>query len=162
MTQDDRQQTRFDQFNMNEGEDTEKQESDQRTPSLVKRSPLSLPDSGKKVGSLCWDSAREWNAYYSGRNQADNLFEMYNSYPISISLLGKLQHFECERVLIGVRDDEDYGHGTVYEFELEEYIPKNSPVYEWERGDDVDTQVCPDKDTDACHIFPELGSELFR
>lgn len=136
----------------------------ERPPSVQKRKQIVLPETSRPVGSLVWDDARGWNAYLSSRTEADNYFRIHNAYPISVSLLGRLQHYEVERVLIAVRDDSDYGHGTVYEFDLSAYYPENAPVYEWERddADDVDKQTCPDKDDDAYRVWSELGSDLFH
>jgi hypothetical protein len=136
-------------------------DSGERPPSVRKRKPVSLPKTNRQVGTLVWDHSREWNAYMSPRDEEENLFHKYNAYPISTPLLGRLQSYEVERVLIPVRDDTDYGHGTVYEFDLSAYYPENSPTYEWDRDGDVDVQVCPDKDDDSRYVWRELGSDLF-
>lgn len=136
-------------------------EQTQRPPSVQKRRAIKHPFEDNQVGSLVWDHSREWNAYLSKRDEADNLFHKYNAYPISTRLLGKLQHYKVRRVLIAVRDDTDHGRGTVYEFELETYLPEQSPTFEWERDTHVDEQVCPDKDKQAVHVWPELGRDLY-
>jgi hypothetical protein len=135
-----------------------------RPPNVTKRKAILLPETKRQVGSLVWDAEREWNAYLSSRTEEQNYFRIHNAYPISVSLLGRLQHYEVERVLIAVRDDEDYGHGTVYEFDLSAYLPENSPTYVWERDEDAqdDEQACPDKDDDSAYIWPTLGSDLFK
>lgn len=138
-------------------------ENDERRPPRIRpRKDITLPEREKTVGKLVWDRERRHNAYLSSRTEEANLFRKYNAYPISTSVLGKLQYYEVERVLIMVRDDSDYGAGTVYEFEVDAYLPANSPTYEWDRGDHTDEQVCPDKDEDAYHIWTELGSDLYH
>lgn len=133
-----------------------------RPPSVTKRKPVLLPETTRQVGSLVWDHNRRWNAYLSTRSHTQNRLRIHNAYPISLPLVARLQAFEVERVLIPVRDDEDYGHGTVYEFDLSAYLPENSPVYEWDKDDGVDKQTCPHKDEDSVHIWPSLGSDLFE
>lgn len=135
--------------------------AEQRSPSIVKRKPVNHPHKNHQIGNIVYDKARAWNAYLSPRTVETNLFNKHNAFPISTKLLGPLQYYEVERVLIPVRDDIKYGHGTVYEFDLTAYLPENSPVYEWDRGDYVDEQVCPDKDEDSRHVWVELGSDLF-
>jgi hypothetical protein len=162
MAQDEPTPATLDAFTDDEDESDE-DPREQRSPSIVKRKPIKHPYASFQVGNLVWDHAREWNAYMSPRSEEDNLFRKFNSYGISTKLLGKLQSYEVERVLIPVRDDTTYGHGTVYEFELEAYYPDNAPTFDLERDSgENDTNVCPDKDEDSRHIWIELGSDLFH
>jgi len=163
MAQDDHNPATLDAFASTDENEDEEDPREQRSPSIVKRKPIKHPYESFHVGNIVWDHAREWNAYLSPRSYEDNLFRKYNAFGISTKLLGKLQSYDVERVLIAVRDDEDHGHGTVYEFKLNAYLPENAPTFDLERdGGENDTNVCPDKDKDSRHIWIELGSDLFH
>lgn len=137
-------------------------------PELRKVNTVRNPtDTREKPGSTVLvqnrgDDGEEVRAYYSTRNEEENLFRMFNSYPISEAILERLDREEAERVYIVA--DEDDGV-NVYEFTLEQYLSSENR-YVWERyvdGEEVeDPQRCPDRD-EAVHIFRDVhGGDLFR
>lgn len=102
-------------------------------------------------------------AYYSTRDEEENLFRMFDSYPISESILDRLEREGAERVYIAA-DEEDADGVNVYEFTLEQYL-STSNRYVWERyveGEEVeDPQRCPSRD-DALHTFENVhGGDLW-
>jgi hypothetical protein len=110
------------------------------------------------------DDEEEIRAYYSTRDEEENLFHMFDSYPISESILDRLDREGAERVYIAA-DEEGADGVNVYEFTLEQYL-STSNRYVWERyveGEEVeDPQKCPSRD-DALHVFENVhGSDLFR
>lgn len=139
-------------------------------PRLRKVSTVRNPtDNREKPGSTVLvenrgDEDEELRAYYSTRDEEENLFHMFDSYPISESILDRLEREGAERVYIAA-DEEDADGVTVYEYTLEQYL-STSNRYVWERyveGREVeDPQKCPSRD-DALHVFEGVyGGDLFR
>lgn len=137
-------------------------------PELSKVNTVRNPtDSREKPGSTVLVHNRGTDgepvrAYYSTRDEEENLFRMYDSYPISESILDRLEREGAERVYIVASED---GETNVYEFTLEQYL-STSNRYVWERyveGREVeDPQKCPPRDS-AVHVFEDVhGSDLFR
>lgn len=133
-------------------------------PEIRKKREVKHPYKSHAIGNLVWVYNRGEGGvegYYTPRNEDPNLFRRFDSYPITTSIIGKLQYYEVERILVLERETR-----TIYEYRIEDYL--NAPVYEWEHTDEngdvvrVDEQFCPARD-DALHTWEDVSPrDLFR
>jgi len=148
--------------------DGERPEPVERPHIKVQETVRNPTDKSEKVGKTVRvlnrgdDKPLGTRGYFSTRVEADNLFEIYDSYPISESILDRLREEGVSRVLIAA-DEAGRDGRVVYEFTLEQYL-SSSNRYVWERtvrGNEVeDPQRCPPRE-EAIHVWevsdlPEL------
>lgn len=138
-----------------EDEDDEEEDPPADPPVVRRRRSIGHPYKDHAIGTVVWVYNRGdggLNGYLTPRNREPgppsrmnpsgkrNLFEKFDSYPITTSVLGKLQYYEVERIFVLERESR-----ILYEYRMEDYL--NAPSYEWERRSGrVDEQKCPGRD----------------
>lgn len=119
-------------------------------PDLKRRTPISHPYRNHSIGQVVYVYNRGGgvNGYFTPRNReggkgplnpsgGKNYFEIFDSYPITTSVIGKLQSYEVERIFLLERES-----ARVFEYTIDQYL--NAPEYVDERGSgEEDTQLCP-------------------
>ena len=122
-------------------------------PRIRKARPVPNPYKNHNIGNLVIvynrgvEEKREIMGYWTSRTTEANLFEKFDSYPISLPVLSNLQFEEVELVLVYERDTK-----TLYEFTLDDYVADTTPEYDWTQTDDrgreirTDTQKCPPRE----------------
>lgn len=145
-------------------ENVETVEEDVDAPEIRKKREIKHPYKNHAIGNVVWVHNRGEGGvegYYTPRSEDPNLFRRFDSYPITTSIIGRLQYFEVERILVLERETR-----TIYEYRMEDYL--DAPLYEWEHTDDdgnvvrVDEQYCPARD-DALHTWEDVSPrDLFR
>lgn len=119
-------------------------------PSMRKARPVPHPYKNHSIGNIVVvynrgvEDTQEIKGYFTSRDSRKNLFEKFDSYPISLPVLSNLQFEDVELVVVLERDKK-----RLYEFTLEQYVSTSTPEYDWthtdENGNEIrtDTQKCP-------------------
>lgn len=145
--------------------DEETVEVPDEPPEMRRRRPIGHPYKPHSIGQVVYVYNREdgINAYFTPRNRVagnpsstnptgqKNLFEKYNSYAISVSVIGKLQSYEVERIFVLERETKD-----LYEFTMEQYLDAPDYVDTTPAGED-DLQKCPNLD-DAVAVWRRVSA----
>lgn len=134
-------------------------------PDLRRRRPIKHPFRSHSIGQIVYAYNRDGgvNGYFTPRNRhageenptnpsgKKNFFEKYQSYPITVSVIGKLQSYEVERIFVLERETKD-----LYEFTMEQYL--DAPDYaDYEAYGSEDLQKCPSVE-DAVAVWKSVSA----